>query len=168
MGKITLLVAMAILLTFVVSSTAQQKADPAKMSFNGLKVGSTYAQVVKALGKPKVDGPATDEGCIGAQEKMVEYDGVKFYMMNGDSKDGKTFEVKIFTVTSSKYTVSGIRVGDDENAVRIKLGRKYVEAEDPDVEGNTAWSYEFDAPGFTTISFAKGKVVSISSMWLIC
>jgi hypothetical protein len=168
MKRLTILVQLGFLLVFVCSVVAQQKSDPAKMVFNGIKVGSTYAQVVKVLGKPKVDGPATDEGCIGAQEKMVEYDGVKFYMMNGDSRDGKTFEVKIFTVTSSKYTVSGIRVGDDENAVRIKLGRKYVEAEDPDVAGNTSWSYEFDAPGFTTISFANGKVASISSMWLIC
>lgn len=156
------------LLLLFSASVPAQKADPAKMSFKGLKVGSTYAQVVKALGTPKSDGPATDEGCIGAQEKWVKYEGVEFYMMNGDSKDRKTFEVKMFIVSSNKYTVSGIRVGDDENSVRIKLGRGYVESDDDDIEGAKVWSYEFDAPGFTTVKFVNGKVISIGSMWLIC
>lgn len=158
----------AVIIAASASMSSAQKSDPAKMSFKGIKVGSTYAQVVKALGKPKTDGPAKDEGCIGFQEKEVEYDGVSFYMMNGDSKGRKTFEVKSFTVTSDKYVVSGIRVGDDENSVRIKLGRGYVESDDDEMEGARVWSYEFDAPGYTTIKFKDGKVISISSMWLIC
>lgn len=168
MKTTTVIGALGLVLAAVFSAAGQAKSDPAKMSFNGITLGATFAKVVKVLGKPKIDGPATDEGCIGAQEKWVEYDGIKLYMMNGDSKDGKTFEVKMFTVTSNKYTVSGIRVGDEENAVRIKLGRQYVESSDADTEGGTSWSYEFDAPGFTTVNFVNGKVSSISSMWLIC
>lgn len=168
MKTTTVIGALGLVLVSVLLAAGQKKADPANMSFKGLKVGSTYAQVVKALGKPKSDGPATDEGCIGAQEKWVKYDGAEFYMMNGDSEDRKTFEVKMFIVTSNKYTVSGIRVGDDENAVRIKLGRGYVQSDDDDTEGAKVWSYEFDAPGFTTVKFLNGKVISIGSMWLIC
>jgi hypothetical protein len=149
-----------------------QTTNPAKLKFNGIGLDSTLAQVKKALGKPKMDGKPTEEGCIGAREKFVEYDGVKFYMMDGDSKDGKTFEVKNFTVTSPKYTVSGIKVGDTELNVRRRLGTKFTKSDDKyETPGVTVWSYEFPEtgnPGFTTIHISRGKVIKISSAQMVC
>ena len=151
-------------------SISAQTTNPAKLKFNGIGLYSTLAQVKKALGKPKMDGKPKEEGCIGAREKDVEYDGVSFYLMDGDSKDGKTFEVKAFTVTSPKYVVSGIKVGDTELNVRRRLGTKFTKTED-DETGDDVWSYEFPEsgdPGWTTIQISRGKVTKISSAHMVC
>jgi len=148
-----------------------QTTNPAKLKFNGIGLYSTLAQVKKALGKPKMDGKPTREECIGAREKEVEYDGASFWFMDGDSKDGKTFEVKAFTVTSPKYVVSGIKVGDTELNVRRRLGTKFTKTDDDETPGGTVWSYEFPEtgdPGFTTIYISRGKVTQISSAHMVC
>ena len=92
---------LGLLLTATISA---QTTNPAKLKINGIGLYSTLAQVTKALGKPPKDGKATKEGCIGGREKTVEFDGASFYFMDGDSKNGKTFEVKGFTITSSKFS----------------------------------------------------------------
>ncbi len=153
------------------ASIQAQTTNPAKVKFNGIGLYSTLAQVKKALGKPKMDGKPQEEGCIGAREKYVEYDGASFYLMDGDSKDGKTFEIKTFSVTSPKYVVSGIKVGDSELTVRRRLGTKFTRSEDDETPGGTVWSYEFPEtgdPGWTTISFHRGKVTEISSRHQVC
>jgi hypothetical protein len=153
---------------FATAPVLGQVVNPAKVKFNGIGLDSTYAQVVRALGKPAKDGRPQEEGCIGAREKYVDYAGASFYFMDGDSKNGKTFEVKAFDVTSAKYVVSGVKVGDTEAVVRRKFGRKYtVKTED----GIKNWSYEMDpnrGPGWTTIDFKNGKVVKIASAYQVC
>ncbi|MEQ1762883.1 MAG: hypothetical protein ABL984_07055 [Pyrinomonadaceae bacterium] len=158
-------------LGLVLAATAfAQTTNPAKLKFNGIGLYSTLAQVKKALGKPKMDGKPQEEGCIGAREKYVEYDGASFYLMDGDSKDRKTFEVKSFSVTSPKYVVAGIKVGDTELNVRRRLGTKFTKSKDEET-GADVWSYEFpetEDPGFTTIYITRGKVLKISSAHQVC
>ena len=152
------------------ASISAQTTDPSKLKINGIGLDSTFAQVTKALGKPTKDGKATREECIGGREKMVEFDGASFYFMDGDSKNRKTFEVKSFTVTSPKYSVSGIKVGDTEHNVRRRLGTKFTKTDDPET-GADVWTYEFPEsadPGFTTIYITRGKVTKISSAHQVC
>lgn len=147
-----------------------QTVNTARIKFKGIGLDSTYAQVVKALGKPATDGPATEEGCIGAHEKSVEYPGVSFYMMDGDSNDGKTFEVKAFEVTAPGYVVSGVKIGDTPAAVRKKFGRKYTVETDGE-PGEISWSYEMSdryGPGTTSVVFKNGKVSMIASNYQVC
>lgn len=156
---------------FAASFAFGQGLDPAKIKINGIGLDSTYAQVVKALGKPVEDGKATEEGCIGAHEKTVEYAGLNVYFMDGDSKDGKTFEVKSFSVSSANWPVSGIKIGDAEAVVREKFGSSFTTSEDPDGDGDTAWFYEFreeDSPGFLTVVLKDNKVVRISAGYQVC
>lgn len=146
-----------------------QRVEPSKMKVGGVGLDSTYAQVLKVFGKPLKDPKPTREECIGGRERLIEYAGASFYLMDGDSKDGKTFELKSFEVTSPKYTVSGLRVGDTELAVRRRLGTKFSKQMREDA--STVWSYEFsgpDSPGFTNISFKKGKIVGISVAYMVC
>lgn len=146
-----------------------QTVDPAKLKVNGVGLDSTYAQVVKALGKPVKNGAAKDEGCIGGLEKEVEFAGASFYFMDGDSKGGKTFEVKAFDVTSPKFVVSGLKVGDTELAVRRRLGSKFVKQDDE--SGAVVWSYEFPEsgdPGSTSIYIKRGKIVKIAVAAMVC
>lgn len=160
----------AFVLGLAVSAVHAQTANPAKLKFRGIGLDSTFAQVVKALGKPKLDGKAMAEECVGGLEKDVEYDGAKFHFMNGDSKGGKTFEVKSFEVTDAKFVVSGVKVGDPEALVRKMFGRKYTTDKDPD-SGETIWHYAMndrEGPGTTTFKFKNGKVTFIASDFQVC
>jgi hypothetical protein len=168
--KLTMKFVLAGVLVFTVGPVFGQVVNPARVRVKGVGLDSTYGQVVKALGKPVMDGKPKEEGCIGGLEKNVEYSGLSFYFMDGDSKGGKTFEVKAFEVTSAKWIVSGVKVGDTEAVVRRKFGRKYTVKTDPDTK-EKSWSYEFgenEDPGWTTVYFKNGKVVKISAAHMVC
>ena len=151
------------------ATISAQTTNPAALKVNGVGLDSTFAQVTKALGKPKKDGKATKEECIGGREKQAEWDGASFWFMDGDSRNGKTFEVKSFAVTSSKYSVSGIRVGDTEHNVRRRLGTKFSKSDDPET-GADIWTYDFPelTPGSTSIYISRGKVIKITSAQMVC
>ena len=152
------------------ATISAQTTNPAQLKINGIGLDSTLAQVTKALGKPTKDGKATKEGCIGGREKTVEFDGASFYLMDGDSKNRKTFEVKGFTITSAKFSVSGIKVGDTEHNVRRRLGTKFTKSDDPET-GADIWTYTFPEsgdPGETSIYITRGKVTKITSAHQVC
>lgn len=157
-------------LIFAAGPVSGQTVNPAKLKFKGLGLDSTYAQVVKVLGKPELEDPPKKEECIGGHEKYVSYDGITFYMMDGDSKDKKTFEVKGFEVSTSGILVSGIKVGDTPATVKKVFGRKYT-VDTTRVPGETMWYYEMndrDGPGTTTVVFKNGKVIKIASDYQVC
>lgn len=147
-----------------------QTVPPGKLRLNGVGLGSTHSEVVKALGKPVKETKPVREECTGGREKSAIYRGASFQFMDGDSEDGKTFEVVSFEVTSAAYSVSGIRVGDTQFTVRRVLGTKFTR-DTGDSPGTTVWTFEIgekDGPGFTNVTFRKGKVVSISSAYAVC
>lgn len=167
MKKLTIIIAIVLLSTAVCTA---QTVNPAKVKFKGIGLGSTFAQVVKALGNPETDGPATNEECIGGREKDVVYPGISFHMMDGDSKGGKTFEVKSFELTATGYVVSGVKIGDTQATVRRIYGRKFTTDTDPET-GETTWLYamnDTDGPGTTRVVFKNGKVKLIASDYLVC
>ncbi len=147
-----------------------QTVNPAKLKLKGIGLDSTYAQVVRALGKPGSEEPAKAEGCIGGRERSIMYPGLSFYMMDGGSKSGKTFEVKAFEITAPKYLVSGIKIGDTPALVRKRFGRKYTV--DTEREPNEiTWTYEMGdryGPGSTSVIFKNGKVMKIASSYQVC
>ncbi len=161
-----------LLIAVFISSIAisAQAVNPAKLKFKGIGLSSTYSQVVAALGKPETEDAAKDEECIGGQEKSIKYPGISFYMMDGDSKDKKTFEVKAFELTAPGYLVSGVKIGDTPAVVRKKYGRKYrVDTERE--SGEITWFYNMsdrDGPGTTRVVFKNGKVMMIASDYLVC
>ena len=169
--KLSRVLILALLTAFALPLVSAQTVNTAKLKING-KVGldSTYAQVVAALGKPAKETKPGPEECTGGHEKSVEYAGLSFYFMDGPSRSKKTFLVMGFNVTSPKYTVSGIKIGDTEAVVRQKFGSKFTTDTDRST-GETAWQYEIgekDGPGWTTIIFKKGKVVNIGSAYTVC
>ncbi len=163
------LVPIAIIL-FLSAAAAAQTVNPAKLKFRGIGLNSTYAQVLAALGKPENEDAAKNEECIGGHEKSIKYPGISFYMMDGDSKDKKTFEVKGFELTARGYLVSGVKIGDSPAVVRKKYGRKYsVDTERG--SGEITWLYDMserDGPGTTRVVFKNGKVSMIASGLLVC
>ncbi|MFT3745002.1 MAG: hypothetical protein QM785_12005 [Pyrinomonadaceae bacterium] len=160
-----------IIVSLAAGSVSAQTVNPAKVKFKGIGLDSTYAQVVKVLGKPDTEDAAKKEECIGGHEKSIKYSaGISFYMMDGDSKGGKTFEVKSFELTAPGYIVSGIQIGDAQAKVKKLWGRKYSTDKDP-ATGETIWLYAMndkDGPGSTRIVFKNGKVTMIASDYQVC
>lgn len=147
-----------------------QAGNSAKLRVNGVGLDSSYAQVVKALGKPAIDGKASAEECAGGREKTVEYAGLSWYFMDGDSKNRKTFRAVSFEVTSGNWVVSGVKIGDSATMVRAKFGRRYKVGKD-DVTGETVWDYdmgETNGPGTTRVNFRGGRVSGLSSSYTVC
>ena len=154
----------------VMAGACLGQLDPGKLRLNGVGLGSTYGQVKKALGKPSSESKPRKEECSGGRERAVDYAGAHFWFLDGSGNDRKTFSVVSFDVTSPKYSVSGIKVGDSQLTVRRILGSKFT-SETNDEEGTTRWVYgigDEDGPGWTNIKFRKGKVVSISSSYTVC
>jgi hypothetical protein len=159
------------LLAIAAAAASAQSVDPAPLKINGaVGLDSSYAQIVKSLGKPVKETKAVHEECAGGREKTVKYAGLELGFMDAASNDSKTFELVSFNVSSAKYTVSGVKVGDTEATVRAKFGKKFTIDKDA-AKGETYWTYEMsdrDGPGQTTISFKNGKVNSISSSLMMC
>lgn len=168
--KISALLSIVVLF-LIAGSASAQTFNPAKAKFRGIGLDSTYAQVVKALGKPDTEDAAKKEECIGGHEKSIKYSsGISFYMMDGDSKNKKTFEVKSFELTAPGYVVSGVQIGDTSAKVKKLWGRKYTVDKDPET-GETIWFYtmpERDGPGSTRVVFKNGKVSMIASDYQVC
>ena len=159
------------MLVFIAAPVFGQTVNPAKVRINGgIGLDSTYAQVVKLLGKPVRETKPQNEECTGGHEKTVKYAGLEFYFMDGPSKYGKTYMVMSFDVSSSEYMVSGVKMGDSEAVVRRKFGRPGSIDKDA-ARGETSWTYPIgdnDGPGRTTVTFKNGKVVSIGSSYTVC
>ena len=159
------------IIALATSGALAQTANPAKLKINGvIGLNSTYAQVIKALGKPANETKASMEQCTGGYEKTADYAGAQFYFMNGSSRDGKTFEVVSFIVNAGKWVVSGVKVGDSEAVVKRKFGGRFTVGKDPD-NGARMLTYEMgeqSGPGQTTVTFKNGKVTKISSALSVC
>ena len=73
-------------------------------------------------------------------------------------------------VKSAKWNVSGARIGSTAAAVKKLFGNKAAKEVDSTTKLLT-WYYGMDAninPGSTNFAFRNGKVVSITSVWLMC
>ncbi len=159
----------AFILLCIVGVSAQT-VNPAKLRIKGVGLDSTYAQVLSVLGRPRKETKPISEECIGGHEKTVEYPGLSFYLMDGDSRGGKTFEVKGFEMSSGTWNVSGIKIGDTEETVRQRLGRKFTVEKDVG-PGTIAWGYDMGdkfGPGTTYVHFKNRRVVSIISNYMVC
>jgi hypothetical protein len=166
---------LTLVLAFIVFSAGAvclgQVVNPAKVKINGVGLDSTYAQVVRAIGKPASEEAPKAEECIGGREKTVTYPGLTLYMMDGDSRNKKTFEVKSFEVTSARWVVSGIKVGDSEATVKRKFGHRKFRIEDGPGAGEKRWVWDMSdphGPGGTNVIFKDGRVVTIASYLLVC
>lgn len=163
---------MVAMVIFAALSVFTQSVYPAKLKINGLVgLDSTYAQVVKLLGKPRKETKPGKEECTGGHEKTVEYDGITFYFMDGPSRGHKTYLVMSFDLTSPKLTVSGVKIGDGESIVRNRYGKPKSVDEDKST-GETTWTYEITerqgGPGQSTITFKNGRVTEIGSSYSVC
>ena len=134
---------------------------------NGLALGDSREDVLRWMGKPTSQSKKKADECVGGTEMTITYPGLKFVLWD-DPQNPKKFTIGRFEVTSSKWNVSGARVGQTSSAIRKLFGTRGVEQKD---RGETVWYYEMDehiSPGDTTFYFRGGKVTKIYAMWLMC
>jgi len=160
MSKFLLLFAVLIL---ALTSAHSQIPGKDGLTVNGVALNDTQAQVVKKLGKPsRVIEEAADE-CVGGQVRTLYYPGLKVRVYGIENK----YSVGDFEVTSSRWSVSGAKVGMMQAAITKRFGK----ASSSETEnGKKIWYYHFDveAPGNSNFYFRNDKVVQIYSMYLMC
>jgi len=172
-GKLKLLKVLILMGAVMIVETGvhSQTVNPARVKINNMVgLDSTYAAVVKALGKPRKETRAVKEECTGGHEKTVDYDGISFYFMDGANPGKKGYRVMSFDVKTSRISVSGVKLGDDEATVMRRFGKpKSIDSNK--ATGETTWTYEIEekqGPGQTSVTFKKGRVTAISSAYQVC
>lgn len=157
------------LILLLVTPVFSQNSITKGVTVNGIALGASYFEVVRKFGKPASEKKRKADECVGGTEMTLRYPGIKFLLWD-DPGDPKKFSVGWFEVTSAKWSVSGARVGDTTAAVKKRFGTRSQE-EPAKRNQPLIWYYELNpevSPGSTSFSFRGGKVVSISSMWLMC
>lgn len=98
---------------------------------NGIALAATREQVIRKLGKPLSQTKKEAEPCVGGTEMVLKYPGLALSLWS--DVEGKKFSVGYFEVTSAKWNVSGIKVGDSSAAVRKRFGRR----DSQEIDGHT-------------------------------
>ncbi len=158
---------LAIVLLSVTGTVLSQVSTAEGLKVNGVALGDSYRQVVRKLGKPSSERKRKGDECVGGTEMTLRYPGLELRLWD-DVDNPKNFTVGWFEVKSAKWSVSGTKVGQTIAAVRKLLGKPAtVQTEN----GLNVWFYDMDeekGPGNTSLTFRGGKVISISTMWLMC
>lgn len=86
---------------------------------NGLDMGAKYPDIVRKLGRPLSDRRGGKVPCGGAMRTLY-YNGLVLRLETGGRESFGLYKVE---VTSSKWAVSGIRVGASRSELVKKFGR---------------------------------------------
>ncbi|HMQ03546.1 MAG TPA: hypothetical protein PKD26_06495 [Pyrinomonadaceae bacterium] len=136
---------------------------------NGIGLGARREQVVAKFGKPLAETKKKADECVGGTEVTLQYPGLKFRLWD-DPDNPKSFTVGWFEVRSARWNVSGAKIGDTTVAVRNLFGVRTTQ-QTIRKTGSVTWFYEMDeevSPGTTNFTFRNGKLVGITTLWLLC
>ena len=149
----------AILLAVIAFST-NASAVEVDLKVNGIGLGTSYATVVKNLGKPlkskKTRYNNIDEICGGIPytELILTYPGVIVELWS--DKDLRKFDVISIKFTAgSKWAVSGLKIGASPKETTARLGK-------PTYNNKSSFGYiNKGNDGGATFNFKNGKLTSV-------
>jgi hypothetical protein len=149
------------ILLFTASSFAQVSLLEGP-KVNGIGLSSTYKQVIAKFGKPTSDRVDKVNECIGDRTRTLKYPGMTIEL----DEQSRVFHVFSFEITSAKYDVSGVKIGDDVGVVQTRFGTKKRTVENP----GPRWFYDMtdESPGSTNFYFRSGKLVKIQTTYMMC
>jgi hypothetical protein len=161
-----------IIFTFALSVVAQHNpvAKPLNLNVKGVTYDTTYASVLKLLGKP-VKEESTKEYSTECMDKpamfrSMVYNGMEIGLL-GDIR-GRRLKVYSIEITSAKWKTSGITLGASEADVTAKFGKPRLRVTNDETADVT---YEYDmlkGYGATTFYFHKNKLIRIAMAEAIC
>jgi hypothetical protein len=161
-----MLLAMKILLFSIVlllSVNAFSQFSSPDIKVNGVGLGASYREVVRKLGKPSRDYTVEADECVGGKSRYLVYKGLTVEM-HPRSSDPKEFYVGQIEVTSSKWDVSGVRIGVSLKSIRRKLGPSNLR--NSDKKGEKFLSYSPRATGNLYFYFRRGKLVRVETYYI--
>jgi hypothetical protein len=129
---------------------------------NGLGLGASYKQVIAKFGKPTADKINKVDECIGDRTRTLKYPGMLIEL----DEHSRTFHVYSFEITSPKYDVWGVKIGDAQATVQNRFGTRKRTVENP----GPRWFYDMtdESPGSTNFYFRSGKLVKIQATYMMC
>lgn len=153
------------ILIFAASGFAQNSL-PEGPKVNGLGLDAKYGDVIRKLGKPtrQVTTRYVDE-CTGSHTRTLYYPGLKVELSDSEKNVYKVFAVE---VTTSKWDVSGSKVGDPSTRIEKLFGTRGRNSEKEGAE--TIWYYDMSeaAPGLSNFYFRNGKLTKIYFGYTMC
>ncbi|HMT06412.1 MAG TPA: hypothetical protein PKA82_00305 [Pyrinomonadaceae bacterium] len=146
-----------------------QTSQGVDLKVNNVVWNSSYATVLKQLGKPLKTKKSTmkaGNNCTGDAQTMLEltYKGLEISLI-GDGR-GRGMRVYGMAVKDARWLASGIRIGTDVDGVKGEFGKPDYESID---DGTTKFLY--NATEDTTevwVEFRNGKVVGIFLAESLC
>lgn len=142
-----------------VEPTPPENWNDAQNVVNGIRIGSSYAELKQNFGKPLSERRSGENDC-GSAKTVVAYKGIKFTL----DDDGVTNHIVLIEITSSEWEMTpGVSVGMTLEQIRTKMGREGKYRED---EAETL-GYA-DGDGYLTFQFTGGKVAKITRELNLC
>jgi hypothetical protein len=158
-----------VLLVFFTLPTFGQEHREVDLRVNGVGSGTSYATVVRKLGKPlrsKKERYAADSACSGSAETHLTlfYSGLEITLL-GDGR-GRNLDVYSIEVTSKKWSASGVTLGANINDVRTKFGAVDEETS----ESNQTILYYVTKGNLGTVRFyfQNNKLVKVGMTETLC
>ncbi|MBK9162698.1 MAG: hypothetical protein IPM21_02050 [Acidobacteria bacterium] len=142
-----------------VEPTPSETWNDAYNFVNGVRIGTSYAELKQRFGKPLSEKRGGENAC-GYIKTVVTYKGIRFTL----DDSGESNIVILIEITSPEWEMTpGVRVGMDLSQVRSKMGRVGLHKID-EVE---TLGYA-DGDGFLTFQFTGGKVAVITRELNLC
>lgn len=165
---------LAIVLTLVASfaAVAQHNPDakPLDLNIKGVTYDSTYASVIKLLGKAKkqkdIKEYSTECRDKPSTFRVMEYDGLDIGLM-GDIR-GRGMKVHSIGLDSAKWKFNGVTIGASETDVVKKFGKPRLRVSN-DETADVTYEYQMiTGAGATTFYFKDKKLISIQMAEPMC
>ncbi len=146
---------LTLLFLFIISPLAVSSQNN-ELQVKGIKVGTYYSTVIKKLGKPLSFKKNGEYPCDSGVIRTARYNGLIIDFIESDLKK-KDFIVATMQVTSSRWSVLGVRIGDNLKTVKTKFGLDKSRREEGfDVFGG------YINDGYSSFYFKRGKLIKIS------
>ncbi len=147
----------------------QQTLREVDLRIHGIGNGSSYAAVLAKFGKPtnqKIERTEKELSCMDADEiyRTLYYSGleVEVLALDGNRKP----KVVAFTITSTKWSASGVRIGSTPS----QLVRRFGKPESIDRQDRMT-AYYYVTPGNlggVNFEFIGGRLVKIAMSETLC
>jgi len=142
-----------------ITASAQETID---LQVNGVGVYTSYSTVVQKLGKPLSEKKGGEFPCGNDETLTLRYKGLIVRLI--EANDGTGFIVGSVSITSAKWSISGVNIGASIKDIQTRFGQSEVETKESGLEN---LSYGM-AEGFADFYFRNNKLVKVYWEFNIC
>jgi len=149
-----------LIIAFALSLTAS--AQTIDLQVKGVEIATPYSTVIQKLGKPLSEKKGGEFPCDNSDMLTLRYKGLIVRLI--EANDGTGFIVGSVSITSAKWSISGVNIGASIKDIQTRFGQSEVETKESGLEN---LSYGM-AEGFANFYFRNNKLVKVSWEFNIC